>query len=63
MKFLHRIRTNSFGISAMAFQDVWNVDLERVKDCCIHVVSPEGKLIPFCAYNMTGIDGTSLYRR
>lgn len=61
-EFLSRIRNNSFSLSAMAFQDVWNVDLERVKDCCIHVVSPDGRLIPFCAYNITDIDGRSLYR-
>lgn len=61
-KILNSIHNNSFSLSAMAFQDVWNVNLERVKDCCIHVVSPEGKLIPFCLYNITNIDGSSLYR-
>ena len=61
-KILDSIHNNSFSISAMAFQDVWNVNLERVKDCCIHVVSPECKLIPFCLYNITSIDGSSLYR-
>lgn len=47
----------------MAFQDIWNLDLERVKDCCIHVVNPEGKLIPFCLYNITDINGNYMYRR
>lgn len=61
-KILSSIRNNSFSISAMAFQDVWNVNLERIKDCCIHVVSPEGKLIPFCLYNLTDRDGKPLYR-
>jgi uncharacterized radical SAM superfamily Fe-S cluster-containing enzyme len=61
-KILDSINNNSFTISAMAFQDVWNVDLERVKDCCIHVVTPDCKLIPFCLYNITNIDGSSLYR-
>lgn len=60
---LHELKTHSFTISGMAFQDAWNLDLERLKDCCIHVMSPEGKLIPFCAYNLTSADGTSLYRR
>ncbi len=60
--FLDRVRTHSFSISAMAFQDVWNIDLERLKDCCIHVVAPDGKLIPFCAYNLTGRSGQNLYR-
>ncbi len=59
---LYNIKNYSFSISAMAFQDVWNVDLERVKDCCIHVVSPEGKLIPFCIYNITDVQGNYIYR-
>lgn len=55
--FLERAQTHTLCISGMAFQDVWNIDLERVKDCCIHTVSPDGKLIPFCAYNLTDSQG------
>lgn len=62
-EILNRINNNSFSISAMAFQDVWNVDLERVRDCCIHVVSPDGRLIPFCLYNLSDKDGRYLYRK
>ncbi len=61
--FLSRLKTHMFSISCMVFQDVWNVDLERVKDCCIHVLSPEGGLIPFCMYNLTDVQGRSLYRK
>ena len=46
----------------MAFQDAWNLDLDRLKDCCIHVVHPDGRLIPFCAYNITDSEGRSYYR-
>lgn len=60
---IQQLKTYSFSISGMAFQDVWNVDIERLKNCCIHVVSPEGKLIPFCAYNLTDKNGYSIYRR
>ncbi|MGI6702774.1 MAG: radical SAM (seleno)protein TrsS [Clostridia bacterium] len=62
-KILYRINKNTFSISAMAFQDVWNLDLERLRDCCIHVVSPDGRLIPFCIYNITDSEGRYLYRR
>lgn len=51
-----------FTVSCMAFQDAMTLDLERVKGCCIHVVSPAGTLIPFCLYNLTAFDGTALYR-
>ncbi len=60
--FLARTRTHTFCISGMAFQDAWNLDLERLRDCCIHIVSPDGRIIPFCAYNLTDQSGRSLYR-
>lgn len=62
-RLLERLTTTSFSISGMAFQDAWNLDLERVRECCIHVVSPAGHLIPFCAYNLTDSQGRALYRR
>ncbi|NMM61234.1 radical SAM protein [Clostridium sp. P21] len=62
-EILYNIRNYSFSISAMAFQDIWNVDLERIKDCCIHVVNEEGKLIPFCIYNITDAKGKYIYRK
>ncbi|ABK99547.1 Radical SAM domain protein [Pelobacter propionicus DSM 2379] len=60
--FLENHRSNTFAISAMAFQDVWSLDLERVQECCIHVAAPDGRMIPFCLYNLTSSDGTPLYR-
>lgn len=60
--FIARARQHLFSISAMAFQDVWNITLDRVRDCCIHVMSPDGTLIPFCLYNLTGLNGKRLYR-
>ncbi|MCG8400703.1 MAG: radical SAM protein [Firmicutes bacterium] len=60
--FLERAQTHTFCISGMAFQDVWNIDLDRLKDCCIHTVSPAGRLVPFCAYNITDNRGGSIYR-
>ncbi|MDD3826200.1 MAG: radical SAM protein [Anaerolineae bacterium] len=60
---LARARTHAFTISGMAFQDAWTLDLERLRDCCIHTVSPEGNIIPFCAYNLTSCQGHALYRR
>jgi hypothetical protein len=53
---------HSFCISGMAFQDAWNLDLERLRECFLHVLSPEQKLVPLCAYNLTGVDGKTLYR-
>jgi uncharacterized radical SAM superfamily Fe-S cluster-containing enzyme len=38
-------------VGGMHFQDLYNYDIERVKRCVIHYVVPDGRLIPFCAYN------------
>lgn len=52
-----------FTVSAMAFQDALSLDLDRVRGCCIHVVADDGRLIPFCLYNMTSAQGVPLYRK
>ena len=56
-------RGHSLGISGMAFQDAWNLDLERLRECFIHVVSPDRRVVPFCAYNLSSASGEALYRR
>jgi hypothetical protein len=61
--FLQEVAAGSFTISAMAFQDADNLDLERLRGCCISVVSADGRLVPFCAYNLTSSGGRRLYRR
>jgi 7,8-dihydro-6-hydroxymethylpterin dimethyltransferase len=60
--FVENHRCTTFAISAMAFQDVWSLDLERVQECCIHVAADDGRMIPFCLYNLTSAEGTPLYR-
>ncbi len=46
--FLKRVRTHGFTITAMAFQDAYTLDLERLRRCSLHV-SRDGRTIPFCA--------------
>jgi len=38
-------------IGGMHFQDLYNYDIERLKRCAIHYATPDGRIIPFCAYN------------
>lgn len=60
--FLERVDTYSLCISGMAFQDAWTIDLDRLRECFIHVVSPDSRIIPFCAFNLTDAMGKALYR-
>lgn len=46
---LHR---SSLFLGMMHFQDPYNYDVERVKRCDIHYATPDGRIIPFCAFNV-----------
>jgi hypothetical protein len=59
--FFDRILSHSLCISGMAFQDAWNIDLERLQKCCVHVATAQNRLVPFCAYYMTDSSGRRLY--
>ena len=50
--FLKRVRTHGFTVTAMAFQDAGNLDLERLRRCSLHVFE-RGRLVPFCAHYLS----------
>ncbi|MEM0368836.1 MAG: radical SAM protein [Desulfurococcaceae archaeon] len=39
-------------IGQMHFMDLYNYDIQRVQRCNIHYVVPDGRLIPFCTFNI-----------
>ena len=50
--FLYRLRHESITLSAMAFQDAMNLNIERLHRCSLHVYD-RGKIKPFCAKYLT----------
>jgi uncharacterized radical SAM superfamily Fe-S cluster-containing enzyme len=42
----------SLFVGMMHFQDKFNYDIERVKRCCIHYAMTDGRIVPFCAFNV-----------
>jgi hypothetical protein len=50
-KGLAEFSWNMLFVGGMHFQDSYNYDIERVKRCVIHYSTPDGRIIPFCAYN------------
>lgn len=50
--FVKRVKSHGFTITAMAFQDAWNLDLERLRSCSLHVYH-DGGLKPFCSRYLT----------
>ncbi len=49
---LGEFHKKSLFIGMMHFQDLYNYDIERVKRCCIHYAMTDGRIIPFCAFNV-----------
>ncbi|MCW4000079.1 MAG: radical SAM protein [Candidatus Bathyarchaeota archaeon] len=50
-KSLGKIRRRIFLLGCMAFMDSYNFDVNRVRRCVVHYITPDKKIIPFCAYN------------
>jgi hypothetical protein len=44
--------SNVFRLLIVEFIDAQSFDLRSVKKTCIHIVHPDGRLIPFDTYNM-----------
>lgn len=40
-----------FAVTVEGFLDRWNFDVGRVSRCCVSEALPDGRIIPFCAYN------------
>lgn len=48
---LGNLRRRIFLLGCMAFMDPYSFDVNRVRRCVVHYVTPDLKIIPFCAYN------------
>lgn len=36
------------------FQDPYTLNVKQLMKCCVEQITPDGRLIPFCAYNSVG---------
>jgi uncharacterized radical SAM superfamily Fe-S cluster-containing enzyme len=48
---LDELKNNVLRIMIKPFMDAHTFDYKRAMKCCVHVLRPNGKLIPFCVYN------------
>jgi uncharacterized radical SAM superfamily Fe-S cluster-containing enzyme len=44
----------AFMIVIQDFQDPYTLNVKQLMKCCIEEITPDGRLIPFCAYNSVG---------
>ncbi len=45
-------RSDCFSVGCHGMMDAYSFDLDRAKRCCVHALVPDGRLIPFCLYNI-----------
>jgi 7,8-dihydro-6-hydroxymethylpterin dimethyltransferase len=51
---LRGVAARGFMIVIQDFQDPYTLDVEKLRKCCVSEITPDGRLIPFCAYNSVG---------
>ncbi|MDQ3896131.1 MAG: radical SAM protein, partial [Actinomycetota bacterium] len=51
---LQEIGDKSFMIVIQDFQDPYTLNVKALMKCCVEEITPDGRLIPFCAYNSVG---------
>ncbi len=49
---LGELHHRTLFIGMMHFQDPYNYDVERVERCGIHYALPDGRIVPFCTFNV-----------
>jgi 7,8-dihydro-6-hydroxymethylpterin dimethyltransferase len=48
------IEDNAFMIVVQDFLDPYTLSVRQLMKCCVEEITPDGRLIPFCAYNSVG---------
>jgi uncharacterized radical SAM superfamily Fe-S cluster-containing enzyme len=48
------LKQHFFLVQVHGFMDEHTFDLKRLMKCCIHELLPDGRAVPFCAYNNLG---------
>ena len=48
------LASKAFMIVIQDFQDPYTLNVKQLMKCCVEEITPDGRLIPFCAYNSVG---------
>ncbi|MHA7703775.1 methyltransferase domain-containing protein [Mycobacterium sp. ML4] len=51
---LAQLTDRVFAIVIQDFQDPYTLNVKQLMKCCVQQLTPDGRLIPFCAYNSVG---------
>jgi hypothetical protein len=53
-KVLGDVWQHFFMVVVQDFQDAYTLNVRQLMKCCVAEIVPDGRLIPFCAYNSVG---------
>ncbi|MDI3422720.1 radical SAM protein [Streptomyces luteolus] len=48
------LNDKAFMVVVQDFQDPYTLNVKQLMKCCVEEITPDGRLIPFCAYNSVG---------
>jgi len=51
---LREVAARGFMVVMQDFQDPYTLDVRKLRKCCVSEIVPDGRMIPFCAYNSVG---------
>jgi 7,8-dihydro-6-hydroxymethylpterin dimethyltransferase len=51
---LQRVAAKGFMVVVQDFQGPYTLDVRKLRKCCVAEIVPDGRLIPFSAYNSVG---------
>ena len=51
---LENLTDRTFMIVVQDFQDPYTLNVKQLMKCCVEEITPDGRMIPFCAYNSVG---------
>jgi uncharacterized radical SAM superfamily Fe-S cluster-containing enzyme len=51
---LRELERKVFVVVAQDFQDAYTLNVRQLMKCCVAEIVPDGRMIPFCAYNSVG---------
>ncbi len=51
---LKELEQKAFMVVIQDFQDPYTLNVKALMKCCVEEITPDGRLIPFCAYNSVG---------
>ncbi|MEV7028043.1 radical SAM protein, partial [Kitasatospora sp. NPDC093558] len=53
-KALREVADKAFMVVVQDFQDPYTLNVRTLMKCCVEMLTPDGRIIPFCAYNSVG---------